>query len=211
MAAGYPCNDSKLCTFGDKCNGSGSCAGSAVSCDDGFFCNGTEECLEGTGCVPKGDAPNLNDNVDCTVDKCDDVADKVVHTPIHAKCSNGVFCDGAEQCDVNAGKCVAATSALPSDDGIDCTVDSCNEELDFIENKPNDAEDQVNGDHDLAVCPAVGVKLVHHHCLKMVSSVQRTPVTKRLARSFIRRITPSVTTAMCAPLVCVTQRWAAHL
>lgn len=53
-----------------------------------------------------------------------------------AECSDGQFCNGEELCD--AGTCVAGT-APSCDDGIDCTIDACNETTDGCEAAPNDA------------------------------------------------------------------------
>lgn len=49
-----------------------SCADDAA-CDDGLFCNGAEACVMGR-CVP-GDAPDCDDEIECTVDRCDETRD----------------------------------------------------------------------------------------------------------------------------------------
>ena len=54
---------------------------------------------------------------------------------VDADCDNGAWCDGAETC--NAGVCQAGT-APNCDDGISCTVDSCNEGTDSCDNVTND-------------------------------------------------------------------------
>jgi len=81
---------------------------------------------------------------------------------VDADCDNGLFCDGAETC--NAGSCQAGTAPVcddelfcngtgtcnedtnacdpgtsPDDDGVSCTVDSCDEATDSIVNVPNDS------------------------------------------------------------------------
>jgi len=53
---------------------------------------------------------------------------------INADCDDGQFCNGAEICD--AGTCIAGT-APNCNDGIACTVDSCNEGTDSCDNTPN--------------------------------------------------------------------------
>ena len=59
----------------------GACVGGPpVPCDDGVFCNGVEGCEPTLGCQP-GDAPEVNDGVDCTVDSCDAETDAPFHTP----------------------------------------------------------------------------------------------------------------------------------
>jgi hypothetical protein len=52
------------------------------------------------------------------------------------ECDDGEFCNGAETCVANA--CVAGT-AINCNDGIACTVDSCDEALDDCDNTPDDA------------------------------------------------------------------------
>lgn len=53
-------------------------------------------------------------------------------------CDDGVFCNGAETCNLATHTCELGTP--PScDDGIPCTTDSCNPTSDACENLPNDA------------------------------------------------------------------------
>ena len=54
-----------------------------------------------------------------------------------AQCDNGLFCDGAETCNLGTGVCESGT-APNCDDGVGCTVDSCNEGTDSCDNAPND-------------------------------------------------------------------------
>ncbi|MDH5676530.1 MAG: hypothetical protein OEZ06_30705 [Myxococcales bacterium] len=134
---GTDCDDGNACTSADTC-ASGECAaGAAVECDDGLFCNGEETCDTSLGCQA-GTAPTVNDGVDCTVDKCDEDNDEVVHTPDHSVCDNGSFCDGAETCDPEAD-CQDGT-APTTDDGIDCTLDSCDEDNDEVLHVPDHGE-----------------------------------------------------------------------
>ncbi|MDF1566140.1 MAG: hypothetical protein P1V51_24120, partial [Deltaproteobacteria bacterium] len=104
-------------------------------CDDTLFCNGAETCDAALGCQ-SGTAPVVNDGVACTVDSCDEAADTVVHAPNDAACDDSLFCNGAETCDALLD-CRAGTA--PSiDDGVGCTVDTCNEATDSIVNTPDD-------------------------------------------------------------------------
>ncbi|MEC8024237.1 MAG: hypothetical protein VX223_09910, partial [Myxococcota bacterium] len=106
-----------------------------AKCDDGAFCNGSEICSIDTGCL-SGTAPSINDGVDCTFDSCDEAADVIVHTPVDAKCDDSAFCNGAETCSVDTG-CLSGTA--PSiDDGLDCTIDSCDEIENIIVHTPID-------------------------------------------------------------------------
>lgn len=130
------CDDLDACSASDSCDGSGVClSGSPLACDDGLFCNGVETCDAGLGCQ-SGTAPWLDDGVACTDDSCDEADDLIVHEVNHATCDNGLFCDGAEICDVVAN-CLSGTAPIV-DDGVSCTEDSCDEGNGLISNIPND-------------------------------------------------------------------------
>jgi len=81
-----------------------------------------------------------DDGNPCTTDVC------VNPRTVDAYCSNtivadGATCDDGQFCTVNdaciAGVCGGA--ARDCSDGVDCTVDSCNETTDVCENTPNDS------------------------------------------------------------------------
>ncbi len=97
-----------------------------ADCDDGVFCNGLETCGPANLCLV-GAAVNCDDGVACTVDACNEATGSCDNTPNPAVCDNGLFCDGVEMCDALLG-CQAGT-VENCDDGIACTVDSCNEAL----------------------------------------------------------------------------------
>ncbi len=112
-----------------------SCATDA-DCDDRIFCNGDEVCDPTVGCIP-GVAPDCEDGVDCTVDRCDVDTDACVYEPDDAACDDRVVCNGDEVCDLTAG-CVAG--AEPNcDDGVMCTVDRCDVDTDSCVYEPDDA------------------------------------------------------------------------
>ncbi len=93
-----------------------------ADCDDGCYCNGIELCTEGTcraGAVP------CTDTVDCTDDACDEAMDACLHTLNHELCSDGMACNGAEQCDLRTG-CVDGAPLYCNDESA-CTVDSCDD------------------------------------------------------------------------------------
>ena len=150
------CDDGFACTT-DACDESVfACTNTPDSgaCDDGVFCNGAETCdpaagAAGTGCVP-GTPPTCDDRRACTVDACDAATDACTHEADDALCDDGVacttdrcdatgcvhlvdsslcddglWCNGVERCDASLG-CVAG-GAPACDDGVDCTVDSCDE------------------------------------------------------------------------------------
>jgi hypothetical protein len=106
-----------------------------ADCDDGAFCNGAEVCNAGA-CEP-GTPPVVDDGVACTDDSCDEDNDAVVNAPNDAHCDNGLFCDGAETCDV-VNDCQPG-SPPAVDDGVGCTDDGCDEVNDLIVNAPNHA------------------------------------------------------------------------
>ncbi|NOT02633.1 MAG: hypothetical protein HOP29_18665 [Phycisphaerales bacterium] len=101
-------------------------------CDDDVFCNGAEVCNPENECQP-GLPETCDDSVDCTQDDCDDVYDACRHTPIHNDCNDGLFCNGAEACDEQSG-CLPGNN--PCGDGVDCTIDSCDETTDTCGHLP---------------------------------------------------------------------------
>jgi hypothetical protein len=106
----------------------------------------------GDACDPDAD----NDGFLGAVDDCDDL-DASVHPGAaeicdgkdnncvngvdeepasSAFCNNGLYCDGVEYC--SYGSCQAGT-APNCGDGVSCTVDACNEDLNLCENTPDNA------------------------------------------------------------------------
>ncbi len=114
--------------FGLTCNDD-------INCNDNNYCNGVETCNANQRCQA-GTAPNINDNIACTVDSCDEALDRIDHTSNNALCSNGLFCDGTEICDptnvTDVDKCVSGIlpcnpSTQTCNEAIDqCQVISCN-------------------------------------------------------------------------------------
>src|SRR5687768_12009850 len=76
-----------------------SCLTDAI-CDDGCFCNGTEQCEDGV-CATGGDP--CPDTVECTADVCLEEANRCFHEPQHEMCGNDNACDGTEICDLARG------------------------------------------------------------------------------------------------------------
>jgi len=105
-------------------------------CADGVFCNGEEICDITAGCI-SGTPVNCSDGIECTIDTCNEETDACENSPQNSLCDDGLFCNGTEICDIYAG-CI---SGSPPDcsDGIECTTDSCNEEMDLCENTPQDS------------------------------------------------------------------------
>lgn len=93
-----------------------------AQCDDGQFCNGAEQCIS-NACQP-GTAPDCTDSVACTTDSCNESTDSCDHTADNGACSDGLFCNGAETCNVTLG-CQAGSdpcSPLPCDEGADSCI-----------------------------------------------------------------------------------------
>ena len=117
LAGADPCSGQECDEGNDTC---GACV-NAGQCDDGLVCTGVETCVD-NACVA-GTPVVCNDNVACTVDSCDEPGGECLFVPDDDSCDNGVFCDGAETCNVNSD-CQA-----PS--GVACPGRSCDEVDDF--------------------------------------------------------------------------------
>lgn len=100
-----------------------------LACDDALFCNGTEVCDVAVGCTA-GVPPAVDDGVDCTDDRCDEATNRVLNAPLDLACSDGDPCNGAETCSALLD-CRAGTEPVP-DDGIDCTIDYCDDVLGVV-------------------------------------------------------------------------------
>ncbi|MBI4717909.1 MAG: hypothetical protein HY763_08915 [Planctomycetes bacterium] len=158
---GGPCSDGLYCTDPDTCQ-SGVCTGpprdcgdevtctndscdeandvclhfaNDAKCDDTVFCNGAETCDPILGCRPG--TPPCSDTVDCTIVTCDEAGDFCVITPDDAFCSDGLFCNGQEFCDIDLGCQPGVPPCAP--DSVDCTLDSCDEVADVCLHTPVDS------------------------------------------------------------------------
>ncbi len=95
--------------------------------DDGLVC----ECYTFFDC---------DDTNTCTTNLCNQVAGvgsscSFVTLPDATSCDDGLFCTTSDQC--NSGNCNGVS--IDVDDSIPCTVDSCNETIDVIENIPDNS------------------------------------------------------------------------
>jgi hypothetical protein len=160
--AGTPvdCDDGVGCTV-DTCDETNdACANTPddASCDDGDVCTGAETCDATLDC--QGGTPLDCDDLElCTTDSCDAVAG-CVFTPVEcpageqcdpadgickgepectvdSDCDDAMFCNGAETCETSTGTCQSGTPP-DCDDGVDCTVDTCDETSDACMNTPDD-------------------------------------------------------------------------
>ena len=132
--AGTPvdCDDGVSCTA-DTCNETtGECAHvpDDALCNDGLFCDGVETCSATEDCQPGGGDPCAEGLV------CDEGGDACLGCLEDGHCDDGFFCNGQEICD--AGECRSGTP-VECDDGVGCTVDTCNEGAGRCENVPDDA------------------------------------------------------------------------
>ena len=135
---GSACDDGVGCTEGEACDGAGTCQGGTPNdapCDNGLYCDGVETCDAVLGCQA-GTAVDCSDDVSCTVDSCNEASDSCESLPNDALCDDGDVCNGAEICD-DVLDCQAGTPLDP-DDGVSCTVDSC-DPVTGVANVPNDA------------------------------------------------------------------------
>ena len=130
------CQPGELCSRIDGCEPRPPCVRDD-DCDDAIFCNGQETCEVATGLCHGGEAPTVDDGVDCTLDACSEAAGVVTHTPRNNRCSDGLFCNGNEICHPVEGCQPGAPP--PVNDGIACTQDRCDEDADFVEHTPDDA------------------------------------------------------------------------
>jgi len=108
-----------------------------AACSDNDVCNGLEACVVSQGGCTGGTPPVIDDGIDCTIDACDPVSG-VTHTIDPTFCGDGDVCNGGEACDPAQGGCVT-TPAPVIDDGIDCTIDSC-DPVNGVTNLPDNSE-----------------------------------------------------------------------
>jgi cysteine-rich repeat protein len=120
-------------------------------CDDTLYCNGIEECIDGE--CQSGVPLVIDDGIDCTIDRCNELGKRVQHTPDHPSCSDGLFCNGAERCQPLLG--CRPGNPPPIDDGVDCTLDSCDEENGLVVHDPIDVLCHDGNECTLDVCDAV--------------------------------------------------------
>jgi len=135
---GLDCDDGVACTsdFCDAATDACAHAPDNGACSNGQFCDGAEICDPTQGCQP-GVVIDCNDGIPCTSDSCDEAAGQCAHGPDHVACADGMFCNGAEQCDLTLG-CVSGMP-VACDDGRSCTADACDEAQQHCVSTPNNA------------------------------------------------------------------------
>ena len=177
--AAVTCSDGIGCTV-DSCNEATDACDNMPNdwlCDNGLFCDGSETCHEVNDCQAESDP--------CPGQSCDEDGDSC-GCLVDADCIDGLFCNGVETC--LAGSCQAGTPPV-CDDGVGCTVDSCNETTGSCENTSSDslcgnglfcdgAEtcDPLNGcQAGLAVTCSDGVGCTVDSCNEATGSCENTP------------------------------------
>ena len=76
------------------------------------------------------------------------------------ECSDGTYCNGTETCNLGTNLCEAGTP-VDCDDGLACTIDSCNEGTTSCDNDPNDLFcDDGNDCTDNTCDPVLGCQAV---------------------------------------------------
>lgn len=91
-------------------------------CDDDDACNGIETCAA-RACLA-GTPPVLDDNNDCTVDRCESASGPVHDArPVASACEDGDLCTQSTTCD-SAQSCTGGVP-VSVDDGDLCTADHC--------------------------------------------------------------------------------------
>ena len=98
------CDDTVGCNGAESCDAVMGCLPGEPGCDDGLICT-TDSCDTGTdSCLHVPNDAQCDDGIPCTIDVCDDFGDELcAHRADHSLCSDGVFCNGIEICDLEAG------------------------------------------------------------------------------------------------------------
>jgi Gylcosyl hydrolase family 115 C-terminal domain/Dictyostelium (slime mold) repeat len=115
---GFLVDDVEVRGFATACTSNG-------QCDDGLFCNGSEQCQSGS-CVA-GTPLNCSDGVTCTQDACNEATKACTHQANNAACDDGQVCNGAEVCSVTLG--CQSGAPLDCNDANACTADACDPTL----------------------------------------------------------------------------------
>jgi formylglycine-generating enzyme required for sulfatase activity len=96
-----------------------------VSCADEDWCDGQETCLPQDGSCQDGEAPVVADDVDCTIDYCDEENETILHKPDHDFCDDGNNCT-TNTCNPETG-CETGTvdEEIPCGDFAWCQTGQC--------------------------------------------------------------------------------------
>ena len=103
-------------------------------CDDVDVCTDDICDVEGMGCVNPFNTSACDDLDPCTVE---DVCAEGSCAGAAKQCDDGLWCNGLETCEAATGDCLDGVAPVVSD-GIDCTVDECDDVADEVLNTPDD-------------------------------------------------------------------------
>jgi hypothetical protein len=133
------CDDSIDCTA-DACDpGTGDCSHTPQdgACSDNDLCNGSEVCDAAQGCVA-GTPLDCSDGVGCTDDTVCSPTGGCLNPPVDSRCRDNLVCNGEEYCDPVLD-CQPGTPVVCPSDGVDCTVDECDEAAGGCAHTPDDS------------------------------------------------------------------------
>jgi len=116
--------------------------GEAGAEGEGGESQGGAEPVLGGPCL---DDAQCNDEIDCTLDRCDPKFDRCRHDANDAACDDGTYCNGKETCDTTLGCRVGPV--VSCNDLDPCSIDVCVESTQSCRHEPRDAD----GDGDPAV------------------------------------------------------------
>ncbi len=157
LPAGNACDDGLFCTRDDRCEEGGHCRGNGDPCrgsdgdgdcsescdegndsctgrdpdgsvcDDGLYCNGTDQCASGTCTAHAGDpCPGVDADADCS-ESCEETTDDcTAFDAPGAACDDGKFCTRIDAC-TQAGTCEGTATPCPGADGDGDCAESCDE------------------------------------------------------------------------------------
>lgn len=185
--AAVACDDGQACNGSEKCDpATGQClAGAPPDMDDGIACT-VDQCNEEFDEITHTPDDSLcDDGNPCTDDTCDlfeagciygnnvascDDADPCTINDQCAlgkcqgevkSCDDGGFCNGLESCDATTGDCLPGAEPDLSD-GVECTVDTCDEGKDAVVHTPDDgACDDANPCTEETCSPVNGCQFVN--------------------------------------------------
>jgi hypothetical protein len=124
------CDDGVSCTV-DSCDELGFCRNPVdiAMCDDGVFCNGTEQCDPLRGCVPPTTIETCNDMEVCTIDVCDEENKTCLHPPrdFDEDGEADWHCEGGTDCD-DTDPLRSMSAAEICADGVDNDCDKGTDE-----------------------------------------------------------------------------------